>query len=77
MLQLFLFGFAVDTNIRQIPTGGAGRIAYAGEPAAAGGVRGIRRFSVKSLCAFAGSLYEAVRSAKARVGISKHMLTST
>src|SRR3569833_912446 len=54
MLQLILYGFAVDTNVRQIPTEVLDE-SHPGEPTAAGGVCGIRCFQVDRVCGVAGS----------------------
>lgn len=69
MLQLFLFGFAVDTNIRQIPT-----VAYDESRTQESRhlLQSLANSDVFQLKLYASSkegLYEAVRSGKARVGI--------
>ena len=69
MLQLFLFGFAVDTNVRQIAT------VVLDESHTQESRRLLERFAgsdVFDLKSYAGSpeeMYEAIRSGKARVGI--------
>jgi ABC-2 type transport system permease protein len=69
LLQLFLFGFAIDTNIRQIPT------AVFDESRTQASRELLERFSasdVFQLGVYAGSkeeMYEAIRAGKARVGI--------
>jgi len=69
MLQLFLFGFAVDTNIRQIPT------VVFDESRTQDSRQLLQSFSssdVFKLSSYASSkdeMYEAIRAGKARVGI--------
>jgi len=69
MLQLFLFGFAVDTNIRQIAT------VVLDESHTQQSRQLIQRFAVSDVFAIQGEagsrdgLYNAIRSGKARVGI--------
>ena len=69
MLQLFLFGFAIDTNVRQIPT------VVLDESRTQESRRLIERFAasdVFSMRVYATSqdeLYSAVRAGKAQVGI--------
>ena len=69
MLQLFLFGFAVDTNIRQVPT------VVLDESNTQESRRLLQAFAgsdVFDLKIYAGSqeeMYEAIRGGKARVGI--------
>jgi len=69
MLQLFLFGFAIDTNIRQIPT-----VVY--DESHTQESRQLLQsfansdvFQLKFVAASKQDLYEAVRSGRARVGI--------
>jgi ABC-2 type transport system permease protein len=69
MLQLFLFGFAIDTNVRQIPT------VVLDESRTQESRRLLERFAasdVFSMRAYATSqdeLYRTIRSGKAQVGI--------
>ncbi len=69
MVQLFLFGFAVDTNVRQIAT------VVLDESHTQESRRLLERFAasdVFDLKSYAGSpaeMYEAIRSGKARAGI--------
>ena len=69
MLQLFLFGFAVDTNVRQIAT------VVLDESHTQESRRLLERFAasdVFDLKSYAGSpaeMYEAIRAGKARAGI--------
>jgi ABC-2 type transport system permease protein len=69
MLQLFLFGFAIDTNIRQIPT------VIFDESQSQDSRQLIERFAasdvfqLKSYAQNKDQMYEAIRAGKARVGI--------
>ena len=69
MLQLFLFGFAVDTNIRQVVT------VVLDESQTQESRTLIQRFAASDVFAVKGSvlskneLYEAIQGGKARVGI--------
>lgn len=69
MIQLFLFGFAVDTNVRQVPT------VVLDESHTQESRRLLESFAgsdVFNLKIYAGSqdeMYEAIRAGKARVGI--------
>jgi ABC-2 type transport system permease protein len=69
MLQLFLFGFAVDTNIRQIAT------VILDESQTQESRQLIQRFAASDVFAIKGSvaskdaLYEAIRGGRARVGV--------
>jgi len=69
ILQLFLFGFAIDTNIRQIPT------AVFDESRTQASRDLLQRFAasdvfkLNSYATTREELYEAIRSGKARVGI--------
>src|SRR5215472_10734371 len=69
MLQLFLFGFAVDTNIRQIAT------VVLDESHTQESRRLLERFAASDVFALRGNveskdaLYDAIRSGRARVGV--------
>ena len=69
MLQLFLFGFAVDTNIRQIAT------VVLDESQTQESRQLVQRFEASDVFAVRGTveskdaLYDAIRSGKARVGV--------
>lgn len=69
MLQLFLFGYAVDTNIRQIAT------VVLDESHTQESRQLLQRFAASDVFAIKGNvvskdgLYDAIRSGKARVGI--------
>jgi len=69
MLQLFLFGFAVDTNVRQVPT------VVLDESQTQESRRLLERFSgsdvfdIRTYARSTDELYEAIRAGKARVGI--------
>ncbi|HWA94754.1 MAG TPA: ABC transporter permease [Terracidiphilus sp.] len=83
MLQLFLFGFAIDTNIRQIPT------AVFDESRTQASRDLLQRFAASDVFALRDTvrsndaLYEAIRSGNARVGIhippdyARHLLDGT
>ena len=43
MVQLFLFGFAIDTNVRQIPTVVLRRISHAGQSTTPSKLRSVGR----------------------------------
>lgn len=69
MLQLFLFGFAIDTNIRQIPT-----VVY-DESQTQQSRQLLQRFAASDVFALRetvqsqAAIYDAIRSGRARVGI--------
>ena len=69
MLQLFLFGFAIDTNIRQIPT------VVFDESHTQASRDLLQRFAASDVFALQGTvqsqaaMYDAIRSGRARVGI--------
>ena len=69
MLQLFLFGFAVDTNIRQIAT------VVLDESETQESRQLVQRFeasdvfAVREIALSKDALYDAIRSGKARVGV--------
>lgn len=69
MIQLFLFGFAIDTNIRQVAT------VVFDESQTQQSRDLLQRFAASDVFALTGSvqstnqLYEAIRSGRARVGI--------
>lgn len=69
MLQLFLFGFAIDTNIRQIAT------VVLDESHTQESRQLLQRFAASDVFAIKGNviskdaLYDAIRSGRARVGI--------
>jgi ABC-2 type transport system permease protein len=69
MLQLFLFGFAIDTNIRQIAT------VVFDESNTQESRQLLQRFAASDVFAFRGSvvskdeLYQAIQAGRARVGI--------
>jgi ABC-2 type transport system permease protein len=69
MVQLFLFGFAIDTNVRQIPT------VVLDESRTQESRRLLERFAasdVFSLRSYASSqdeMYQAIRAGKAQVGV--------
>ena len=69
MLQLFLFGFAIDTNIRQIPT------VVFDESQTQQSRQLLQRFAASDVFALRetvqsqAAIYDAIRSGQARVGI--------
>jgi ABC-2 type transport system permease protein len=69
MLQLFLFGFAVDTNIRQIPTVVLDESNSQDSRRLLQAFAGSDVFDLKLSVQSQDAMYEAVRGAKARVGI--------
>lgn len=69
MLQLFLFGFAVDTNIRQIPTVILDDSRTQESRRLLEAFAGSDVFSLKLYAQSQDQLYDAVRGGKARVGL--------
>jgi ABC-2 type transport system permease protein len=69
MLQLFLFGFAVDTNIRQIPTVVLDESNTQDSRRLLDAFASSDVFHLRLSVQSQDSMYEAVRSGKARVGI--------
>ncbi|MGA7245538.1 MAG: ABC transporter permease [Terracidiphilus sp.] len=69
MLQLFLFGFAVDTNIRQIPTVVLDESNTQDSRRLLQAFAGSDVFYLKLSAQSQDQMYEAVRAGKARVGI--------
>lgn len=69
MLQLFLFGFAVDTNIRQVPTVILDESQTQESRSLLDAFAGSDVFQMKLYARSQDQMYEAVRSGKARVGI--------
>jgi ABC-2 type transport system permease protein len=69
MLQLFLFGFAVDTNIRQIPTVALDESNTQDSRRLLDAFASSDVFHLRLSVQSQDSMYEAVRSGKARVGI--------
>jgi ABC-2 type transport system permease protein len=69
MLQLFLFGFAVDTNIRQVSTAVLDESNTQESRRLLEAFAGSDVFNLKINAGSQGEMYEAVRSGKARVGI--------
>jgi ABC-2 type transport system permease protein len=69
MLQLFLFGFAVDTNIRQVPTVILDESNTQDSRRLLQAFAGSDVFNLKLYVQSQDALYNAVRSGKARVGI--------
>ncbi|MGA8742655.1 MAG: ABC transporter permease [Terracidiphilus sp.] len=69
MLQLFLFGFAVDTNIRQIPTVVLDESNTQDSRRLLQAFAGSDVFYLKLSARSQDQMYEAVRGGKARVGI--------
>src|SRR5579872_2935930 len=69
MLQLFLFGFAVDTNIRQIPTVILDESQTQESRRLLEAFAGSDVFNLKTYAQSQDELYDAVRAGRARVGI--------
>lgn len=69
ILQLFLFGFAVDTNIRQIPTVVFDESRTQDSRALLESFAASDVFKLSGYASTKDELYEAIRSGKARVGI--------
>jgi len=69
MIQLFLFGFAVDTNIRQIPTVVLDESHTQESRRLLEAFAGSDVFQLKIYAQSQDELYDAVRGGKARVGI--------
>jgi len=69
MLQLFLFGFAVDTNVRQIPTVVFDESQTQESRQLLESFANSDVFQLKSYAQTKEQMYEAVRAGKARVGI--------
>lgn len=69
ILQLFLFGFAIDTNIRQIPTVVFDESRTQASRSLLQSFAASDVFRLNSYAATKDEMYEAIRSGKARVGI--------
>jgi ABC-2 type transport system permease protein len=69
ILQLFLFGFAVDTNIRQIATVVLDESQTQESRRLLESFAGSDVFNLKSYATSPEGMYEAIRSGKARAGI--------
>jgi len=69
MIQLFLFGFAVDTNIRQIPTVVLDESNTQESRRLLEAFAGSDVFQLKTYVQSQDELYEAVRGGRARVGV--------
>jgi ABC-2 type transport system permease protein len=69
MVQLFLFGFAVDTNVRQIPTVVLDESHTEDSRRLLESFAGSDVFKLKSNAGSVDEMYEAVRSGKAKVAI--------
>ena len=69
MLQLFLFGFAVDTNIRQIPTVVLDESNTQDSRRLLQAFAGSDVFNLKLSVQSQDAMYEAIRDGKVRVGI--------
>lgn len=69
LLQLFLLGFAVDTNVRQIPTAVLDESRTQDSRALLDSFANSDVFKLVAYVASDGELYAAIRTAKARVGI--------
>jgi ABC-2 type transport system permease protein len=69
VLQLFLFGFAVDTNIRQIPTVVLDESRTQDSRSLIDSFANTDVFRLVSYAASDDALYETIRAGKARVGI--------
>jgi ABC-2 type transport system permease protein len=69
MLQLFLFGFAVDTNVRQIPTVVFDESHTQESRQLLERFAGSDVFQLKSYVSSKEEMYEAIRAGKVRVGI--------
>jgi ABC-2 type transport system permease protein len=68
-LQLFLFGFAVDTNVRQIPTVVLDESQTQESRRLLESFTGSDVFALRSYATSPEGMYEAIRSGKARAGI--------
>jgi ABC-2 type transport system permease protein len=69
ILQLFLFGFAVDTNIRQVATVVLDQSQTQESRRLLESFAGSDVFALRSYVTSPDAMYEAIRSGKARVGI--------
>ena len=69
MLQLFLFGFAVDTNIRQVATVVLDESQTQESRRLLESFAGSDVFALRSYVTSPDAMYEAIRSGKARAGI--------
>jgi ABC-2 type transport system permease protein len=69
ILQLFLFGFAVDTNVRQIPTVVLDESQTQESRRLLESFTGSDVFALRSYATSPEGMYEAIRSGKARAGI--------
>ena len=69
VLQLFLFGFAVDTNVRQIPTVVFDESRTQESRQLLQSFAGSDVFQLKSTVQSKEAMYDAIRAGKARVGI--------
>lgn len=69
MLQLFLFGFAVDTNVRQVPTVVLDESRTQESRTLLDKFRGSDVFAIKRQVSSVDSMYEAIKSGDARVAI--------
>jgi ABC-2 type transport system permease protein len=69
ILQLFLFGFAVDTNVRQIPTVVLDESQTQESRRLLESFAGSDVFKLSSYATSPEGMYEAIRSGKARAGI--------
>src|SRR3569833_2472675 len=69
MIQLFLFGFAVDTNIRQIPTVVLDESHTQESRRLLEALAGSDVFQLKIYAQSQDGLYEAVRGSKTKVGV--------
>jgi ABC-2 type transport system permease protein len=69
MLQLFLFGFAVDTNIRQVATVVFDESRTQDSRQLLASLANSDVFQIKSYASTKEEMYEAIRAGKARVGI--------
>ena len=69
MLQLFLFGFAVDTNIRQVSTVVLDESHTQESRRLLESFAGSDVFALKIYAGSQDAMYEAIRGGKARVGI--------
>ena len=69
MLQLFLFGFAIDTNIRQVPTVVLDESQTQESRALLQRFAASDVFALRSSVTSQNAMYNAIQSGKARVGI--------
>ena len=69
MLQLFLFGFAVDTNVRQVPTVVLDESRTQESRTLLDKFKGSDVFAIKREVSSVDSMYDAIRSGDARVAI--------